>query len=330
MAVNEGVRVGNTAGLDVVALGEAMALFVPGERPGTWLQTVGGAESNVACHLAGLGLRSGWLSAVGDDELGRAITAEIAAAGVDVSGVLIDPVHPTGLYLKEIGPSGTRVRYYRSGSAASYLGPELLSTVDLDGTRLVHTSGITPALSDSCLALMRALFAVPRRTHRISFDVNWRPVLWAGRDRSVLAELANAADIVLVGADEADAVWGCAEPAAIRAVLPRPAMLVVKHGEHGATLIERDAVGVDQTWFHPALTVVEVVETVGAGDAFAAGFLGATLAGASAQQRLRAGHLRAAGVLSSTDDLGTALPPDVVATLLAADDDAWAAWRSTP
>jgi 2-dehydro-3-deoxygluconokinase len=320
----------NTAALDVLALGETMALFVPGEQPGTWRQTMGGAESNVACHLADLGLRSGWLSAVGDDELGRAVTAEIAAAGVDVSGVLIDPVHPTGLYLKEIGPTSTRVRYYRAGSAASFLGPELLSTVDLDGVRLVHTSGITPALSASCLALMRAVFAVPRRTHRISFDINWRPVLWAGRDRTVLTELANAADIVLVGADEADAVWGFAEPAAIREVLPGPATLVVKHGEHGATLIERDPAGVDQTWFHAALTVVDVVETVGAGDAFAAGFLAATLAGASAQQRLRAGHLRAAGVLSAADDLGTPLPPDVVATLLAADDGAWTAWRSGP
>jgi 2-dehydro-3-deoxygluconokinase len=313
-----------------LTLGETMALLVPGEQPLTWLQTIGGAESNVACHLAGLGLRSAWLGAVGDDELGRAVTAEIAAAGVDVSGVVIDPGRPTGLYLKEIGASGTRVRYYRSGSAASFLGPDLLSTVDLDGTRLVHTSGITPALSSSCLALMRELFAVRRRTHRISFDLNWRPALWAGQDVSVLAELANAADIVLLGADEADAVWGFAQPAQIREVLPGPDTLVVKHGEHGATLIERDpATGVDAApVFHPALTVLDVVETVGAGDAFAAGFLAATLAGAPPRQRLRAGHLRAAGVLSSADDLGTPLPPDVVATLLDADDNAWTTWRS--
>lgn len=322
---------GHTAGLDVLALGETMALFVPGERPGTWIQTIGGAESNVACHLADLGLRSGWLGAVGDDELGRAVTSEIAAAGVYIGGVVIDPHRPTGLYFKEIGESATRVRYYRSGSAASFLGPDLLSTVYLDGVRLVHTSGITPALSASCLALLRALFAVPRRTHRISFDVNWRPVLWAGQDTSVLAELANAADIVLVGADEADAVWGCGQPADIREVLPGPDTLVVKHGEHGATLIERDtATGKDRApLFQPALTV-DVVETVGAGDAFAAGFLAATLAEATPQQRLRSGHLRAAGVLSSTDDLGTPLPPDVVASLLDADDRTWDSWRWTP
>jgi len=161
--------------------------------------------------------------------------------------------------------------------------------------------------------------------------VNWRPVLWAGQETSVLAELANAADIVLVGADEADAVWGCAQPAEIRKVLPGPETLVVKHGEHGATLIERDTVtGKDRApLFQPALTV-DVVETVGAGDAFAAGFLAATLAEATPQQRLRSGHLQAAGVLSSTDDLGTPLPPDVVAELVDADDRTWAAWRWTP
>src|SRR2546422_7050742 len=148
-----------------------MALFIPdgsgpAERAHTWVRAVGGAESNVACHLAGLGVRVGWVSAVGDDALGRAVLDTVAAAGVDVSGVVADPDRPTGLYLKE---SGT-VRYYRSGSAAAHLGPDLLDRLDLDGVHCVHTSGITPALSDNCLALMRALFAAPRRTHPISFD----------------------------------------------------------------------------------------------------------------------------------------------------------------
>src|SRR2546430_8501835 len=102
-----------------------MVLFVPGEegpadRVRTWIRTVGGAESNVACHLAGLGVRAGWVSAVGDDALGRAVVSAVAAAGVDVSGVVVDPARPTGLYLKEIGPSDTPVPYYRSGSAASH------------------------------------------------------------------------------------------------------------------------------------------------------------------------------------------------------------------
>jgi 2-dehydro-3-deoxygluconokinase len=310
-----------------------MALFVPGEEgPAesvrTWIRTVGGAESNVACHLAGLGVRAGWVSAVGDDALGRAVVAAVAAAGVDVSGVAVDPIRPTGLYIKEIGPSGTPVRYYRSGSAASNIGPELLTTMDVNGVLLVHTSGITPALSPSCQAMMRALFALPRPTHRISFDLNWRPALWADRDPSVLRELADAADIVLVGADEAHAVWGSAEPARIRTILSGPSTLVIKQGERGATMIERDlATGRDRPEvFEPALRL-DVVEPIGAGDAFAAGFLASTLDGASPRRRLRAGHLQAASALRTREDVGTPLPAELVAELLEADERTWAAWR---
>jgi 2-dehydro-3-deoxygluconokinase len=310
-----------------------MALFVPGEdgpaeAVRTWIRTVGGAESNVACHLSGLGVRAGWVSAVGDDALGRAVVADVAAAGVDVSGVVIDATRPTGLYLKEIDPSDTPVRYYRSGSAASHLGPELLSTMDLNGVLLVHTSGITPALSASCLAMTRALFALPRQTHRLSFDLNWRPALWEGRDAAVLRELADAADIVLAGEDEALAVWGSGEPQRIRTILRGPETLVVKHGERGATMIERDpATGDDRpAVFEPALRL-DVVEPIGAGDAFAAGFLAATLAGVSPRRRLRAGHLRAAAALRTRDDIGIPLPPEIVAELLEADERTWAAWR---
>lgn len=315
--------------VQVLCLGESMALFVPGEdgpedQVRTWIRTVGGAESNVACHLAALGVPAGWVSAVGDDALGRSVVTAVRAAGVDVSGVEADPTRPTGLYLKE---SGT-VRYYRSGSAASALGPDLLSKVDLDGVHIVHTTGITPALSDSCRALMRALFALPRRTNRISFDVNWRPVLWSGLDRSLLRELADTADITLVGADEAEDVWGTGDPAAIRELLPGPQTLVVKQGECGATLIERDpSTGADNPpVFEPALRV-DVVEPIGAGDAFAAGFLAATLAGAAPGKRLRAGHLQAAAVLRTREDVGPPLPAELVAELLEADEQTWASWR---
>jgi 2-dehydro-3-deoxygluconokinase len=153
-------------------------------------------------------------------------------------------------------------------------------------------------------------------------------VLWHDRDPDVLRELANAADIVLVGADEAAQVWGVSDPAAIRALLPGPDTIVVKQDEHGATLLERDPVTgreLDPV-FEPALRV-DVVEPVGAGDAFAAGFLAATLAGEPPHRRLRAGHLQAAASLRTKEDVGPPLPSDVVAGLLDADERTWAAWR---
>ncbi|MFI5615331.1 sugar kinase [Amycolatopsis sp. NPDC051903] len=312
---------------EVLCIGESMALFVPAEpgppeRVRTWLRTIGGAESNVACHLPALGVPSAWVSAVGDDPFGRALVAEIAAAGVDVSGVEVDPQRPTGLYVKESGAQGSPVRYYRAGSAASALGPDLVDRLRLDGVRVLHLSGITPALSDSCLALVRALLTAPRGEALVSFDVNHRPVL--GQDVAVLAELAGLADLVLTGDDEAERVWGTGDPARLRELLPGPRTLVVKHGERGATLVERDAPPV----FEPALRV-DVVEPVGAGDAFAAGFLAATLRGADPATRLRRGHLQAAATLLTHDDVGAPLPEPVVTTLLRADAETWGAARLT-
>ncbi len=309
-------------GVDVLCLGEAMALFVPAEEGPAqdvraWTRTVGGAESNVACHLAGLGLRAAWVSAVGDDPFGRAVVGFVAGHGVDVSRVVVDPDRPTGVYFKTSGG----VRYYRRGSAAAALGPGLLAGLPLTGVAAVHTSGITPALSDSCLALMRALLTAPRR-FLLSFDVNWRPAVWAGRDPALLRELAALADLVLVGADEAHALWGTEEPAAIREILPEPPALVVKQAERGATLIEGDRPAV----FQPALRV-DVVEPVGAGDAFAAGYLAALLAGEPPVRRLRAGHLRAASALRTRDDVGPPLPDALAASLLDAGEHEWAAVR---
>lgn len=314
---------------EVLCVGESMALFVPAE-PGppdevrTWLRTVGGAESNVASHLPALGVSSAWVSAVGDDPFGRAIVREIAAAGVGIGGVVVDPSRPTGLYLKESGADGSPVRYYRSGSAASAMGPDLLARLDFSGVRVLHLSGITPALSGSCEALVRALLDLPRDELIVSFDVNHRPALWAGRDLSVLRELTGRADLVLTGDDEAERVWGAGDPVRLRELLPDPRTLVVKHGERGATLMEGSA----DPLFAPALRV-DVVEPVGAGDAFAAGFLAATLRGADPLTRLRRGHLQAAATLLTHDDVGAPLPEQVVTELLKADAEGWGTARLT-
>ncbi|GAA1269672.1 sugar kinase [Saccharothrix xinjiangensis] len=307
----------------VVCLGETMAVLVPAEpgpprAVGTWLRAIGGAESNVAVHLARLGVRSRWVGAVGDDAFGGAVLDAVGGAGVDVTAVRVDPDRPTGLYVKEADAGGSRVRYYRRGSAASAMGPEVLDGLDLGDVALVHVTGITAALSDSCLALLRAVLARPRAA-RVSFDLNWRPALWRDRDPSVLRELANAADVVLVGSDEAQAVWGTGDPDELRALLPDPATLVVKHGERGATAVEGGA-----STFQEGLRV-EVVEPVGAGDAFAAGYLAAHLAGEEPARRLRAGHLQAAAALLTREDVGEPLPASVTAPLLGADARTWAA-----
>ncbi|MCQ4040497.1 sugar kinase [Streptantibioticus rubrisoli] len=324
-----------------VCLGESMAVLLP-DGPGpletisTFSASAGGAESNVACALAALGVPSAWISRVGDDGFGRRLVAEVAAHGVDTSAVAVDPRRPTGVYLKEIGGSEhpndlgagrSRLHYYRAGSAASALSPELLADPAaarlLTAARMLHLTGITPALSDSCLALVRALLDPGRRRGRlVSFDLNWRPVLWHGRDPRVLLGLLNAADVLLLGADEAEAALGTADPEVLRAMFPSPATVVVKDSGHTVTALGQGGPAVTE----PALTV-EVVEPTGAGDAFAAGYLAGTARGLDQRRRLRLGHLTAACTLTVHGDQGRIPPDDVVAALLALPAEEWAATR---
>ncbi len=296
---------------DVVCLGETMAVLSPPDtRPladqPTLRLSVGGAESNVACGLATLGHRVAWLSRVGDDPFGQRIRAELAARGVDVGAVGVDPVHPTGVYFKDPAPEATRVLYYRSGSAAAHMGPELARAPELQGPRIVHVSGITAALSGSCARLLEEI-VVHRtpwddggRRPIVSFDVNHRPALWSRRGAdaaSASRDLARAADLVLVGRDEAEALWGTAHPDDIASLLAPAPLVVVKDAEHGAT-----SYAAGDVTFVPA-PEIEVVEPVGAGDAFAAGYLSGVLEDLDEASRLRLGHLSAATALRSRDDI---------------------------
>ncbi|GAB3441436.1 sugar kinase [Streptomonospora sediminis] len=312
----------------VVCVGETMALLVPPDsRPldaaPQLLVTAAGAESNVACTLAGLGHPAAWVSAVGADPFGRVVTRTVAEHGVDVSGVRTDPDRPTGLFAKDPAPAGSTVHYYRTGSAASALGPETADTPLVRAAALVHLSGITPALSPACDALAQRLLA-DRRT-AVSFDVNHRARLWqAGRAPARLLELARQADVVLVGRDEAEGLWGTATAPEVRALLPDVPFLVVKDAEHGATEF------CSGRQVHVPSPRVAVVEPVGAGDAFAAGYLAGRLRGLDPVGRLRLGHLCAARVLRMVGDL--AAPPRAGQwdRALAAPDERWVEQASAP
>jgi 2-dehydro-3-deoxygluconokinase len=284
----------------VLTVGETMALLTPElpeplETASTLRLDIGGAESNVACHLARAGVPASWASAVGDDALGRRILATLAARGVDTSLVLVDPDAPTGVYFKD---PGAGVLYHRRGSAASRLGPGFAATLPLDGVPLVHVSGITAALSDSCRALLDEIIRI-RRSHGmpVSFDVNYRPALWPTAVAGpALLDLARRCHIVFVGRDEAETLWATPTAEEVRALLGRGPRLVVKDADVGAHCFHADG-----THFAPA-QVVEVVEAVGAGDAFAAGFLAADLAGEPPAAALEQGHRFAAAVLATTTD----------------------------
>lgn len=333
----DGPGVPGPNGHAAACLGETMVALVPAapeplETAAALRIDVAGAESNVAMYLADHGVRARWISRLGDDALGRRVARVVGAAGVDLSGVTFDPARATGVLFKDprpgaaAGPRATRVTYYRRGSAASAMGPGLLDDQALRTASLWHLSGITPALSPSCRALTRAALDATRTADAprpaISFDVNYRPSLWDGDEMAgdVLRGLANAADIVFVGLDEAVTLWGTAvrEPADVRALIPSPLIVVVKNAALGATAFHGDAMT------HVPALRVDVVEPVGAGDAFAAGFLAELLNSGDAVRCLRSGHLTAASALTVTGDHGPL--PDFPARerLLSAGETAWA------
>ncbi|MFF1648999.1 sugar kinase [Streptomyces sp. NPDC058240] len=320
---------------EVVCLGESMVTFLP-SQPGrladvpSFGRGIGGAESNVACALAAAGHRAAWVSRVGADGFGDHLVEAITGYGVDTSGVRRDPSRPTGIYFRTATDRAAdvhEVAYYRAGSAASAMSPRNIPYETLPAARVLHLSGITAALSADCLALLHDLTAPRPGRPPISFDVNHRPGLWRDADASpeVLLDLARRSDLVFVGEDEAEEAWGVTGAEAIRTALPEPSVLVVKRGSDGATVFS----GAGDVTTVPALRV-DVVAPVGAGDAFAAGFLSATLRDLPVRDRVRHGHLMAAAVLTVPGDL-TAPPARAHADALAAlDDEAWGRLRLGP
>ncbi|WP_309234825.1 sugar kinase [Nocardia sp. XZ_19_385] len=320
-----------------MTIGEGLAVLVarpgPLEESETFERTAGGAEANVATVLTQLGVDATWISRVGDDGFGRYLTGHLAARGVDISAVVTDPGRPTAVYVKErgsgsgkatdLGERDSRMLYYRTGSAASALSTADLAAAAelLERCQLVHFTGITTALSESATGLTEALIALPRRGRLVSFDLNFRPALWAGRSEQaaeVLARHVRGCDVVFLGADEAGAVFGTEDADRLRALFPEPEHLVVKNNEHSVTGFS----GAHRVEM-PALAL-EVTERIGAGDAFAGGYLAALLHERPLDQRLRFGHLCAAAALTGTGDVAELPAPERLAALASSTESEWA------
>jgi 2-dehydro-3-deoxygluconokinase len=275
------VRGGNEG--HVLTIGETMALM-SADKPGplahasTLSLGIGGAESNVAIGLARLGVPVHWLGRVGDDPLGHLVTREIRAEGVEVHAV-VDGGAPTGLMIKERRTTTSQsVSYYRAGSAGSRLAPSDLSDDLLVGAALLHLTGITPALSASArAAVLDAVVRARAAGVLVSFDLNYRSALWSKPEAAEFYRaLLPSIDLVFAGDDEARlAVGDDAEPGDLaRALVDAGAgAAVVKLGAEGAI-----AFAEGRLVAMPAVRIIPV-DTVGAGDAFVAGYLAEYLAG---------------------------------------------------
>ena len=275
---------------EVITVGETMALLSALDEPvgsgASYSLSFGGAESNVAIGLARLGHTVTWVSALGVDQFGDMIEREISGEGVHVVAVR-DLHRSTGLMVKTLSVGEDRlVRYYRSESAASALRAEQLPEHLISGARILHLTGITPALSTATREMtLEAAKMAGQAGVTVSLDINYRPALWREALASaVLRELISHCDIVFGSPKELRLIFdhdATHEQLARRVSEFGPRCIVVKDGARGASML------VEGEWIQQPAFVVDVVDTVGAGDGFVAGFLSELLAGSTPQAQLQ-------------------------------------------
>jgi 2-dehydro-3-deoxygluconokinase len=273
-----------------------MALLDPLEDGATYRLRIGGAESNVAVALTRLGIRVTWISRLGADPFGDLVRETLSAEGVDVRATR-DPGRPTGVYFKSREGGATRMHYYRTGSAATQLEPSDVPGDALDGVELVHLTGITTALGRAPRELVHDVARRARsRGITVLLDPNYRPALWSSPSeaRAALPE----ADWVLCGADEGNLLFGTGSPEELATAVGANA--VIRVGDRGA-LVSTDEGLVEVR--PPRLEVV--VDEVGAGDGFAAGFAYGLLRGWEPARCAHAGNVVAAGALRGGGDWET-------------------------
>ncbi|USG67372.1 sugar kinase [Brevibacillus ruminantium] len=294
--------------MDVVTFGETMVLFNPLSAgplrfADRFEKTIGGAESNVAIGLARLGHQVSWVSRLGSDEFGLYIRNFIRGEGVDTSQVVFDDRHPTAVFFKERRAAGEpKVYYYRKGSAASYLEPGDVDEELIAKAKFLHLTGITPALSLSCReAVYHAIEKARKHRVTIVFDPNIRLKLWKREEaREVLMDLAGRSDIVLPGWEEGEILTGESETErmAERFLQNGARAVVIKLGERGAYLATPN-----ELEYVAGFPVAHVIDPIGAGDGFAAGFLSGLLRGWPYRDAVRLGNRVGACALTVAGDV---------------------------
>lgn len=314
-----------TGGL--VTLGETLGLLVaedvgPLALARSMRLSMGGAESNVAIGVARLGLPATWIGRLGRDPIGDLVERHLLAERV--RAIVHRDDAPTALMLRErrTGTAST-VTYYRHGSAGSHLGPADLPAGVIEDAGVLHLTGITPALGPGpAEAVREAMRRAKAAGVPVSVDLNFRSRLWdAATAAPVFRELAAGADMLFAGDDEAciavDAKDGDEfTPQQLVDALAAfgPTEVVVKRGKHGATA------RIDGTLIDVPAVPVTAVDSVGAGDAFVAGYLACRLTGRDPQERLQTAAVTGALAVTVPGDWEASPRPHELNLLSAAQD----------
>lgn len=263
---------------DVITMGEAMIVFNPDATgPMKFIngfkKHIGGAELNLVIGCSRLGLTAGYISRLGNDEFGKTILTFARGEGIDVSEVGFVDGYPTSLNFKEMMEDGSvKTFYYRDKSPTLTMKPEHLNEDYIKNARILHLTGIFPAIGGDNLKVMKESIRLAKKHGvKISFDPNIRLKMWSKAEaRKVLLDILPHVDILLAGDEEMDIIIGESEPEAILEKTKEFDIptVIIKRGERGSVGYHRgEIVQADP------VKASKVVDTVGAGDGFNAGFL---------------------------------------------------------
>lgn len=295
-------------GKGLLLIGEPMGLFIaqqtgPLECTASYAFSIAGAEFNVAVGMRRLEHKVGYFTKLGDDPFGKRVIQTMDANGITTDLITVTSERTTGFMLKSKVESGDpEIFYYRKNSAASTLSPEDIHNLNMTDYDAVHITGITPAISESAREATLALIQKAREHQMtISFDPNLRPQLWASREDMIqfTNHLAAASDIFMPGISEAEILCGQTEPDAIADfyLASGTKTVVLKLGAKGSYYANDTDRG-----FVKGYPVSQVVDTVGAGDGFAAGVLSALRENLSFKEALMRGNAVGAIQVTSIGD----------------------------
>jgi 2-dehydro-3-deoxygluconokinase len=307
----------------IVTVGEAMALLEPPDA-GPWTTgtafklRVCGAESNFAIAFSRLGGRARWISRIGNDPFGELIVKALRDEGVDVSYVALSKSAPTGIMVKCREPGRASRYYYRSGSAASQLGPGDLPPEALEDAVGVHLTGITTSLGEPARDMVhRMAHEAHAKGLLVTFDPNYREELWPHGPGQALAghrDLLPCVSWYLGSAAEAQLLFDVGDPASAFSALEDSGVgaAVLRVGARGAMIRDEDG----QLLEIPPEYLETVRDEIGAGDGFAAGFTWALLEDWPLSDCVRAANAVAASALRGTGDWETYLRLDELLSVL--------------
>lgn len=282
---------------DVLLAGEAMGMFIAEdygdfEDIEHFSKGIAGAEINVAIGLSRLGFDVSYVSKLGQEPFGYFIKNHLEKENIDTSHVIMDPIYRTGLQIKsKVKNDDPKVAYYRKGSAFSTLSKKDVEHIDFSKIKLFHMTGIPLALTPETREMVFYL-AEKAREHEclVTFDPNLRPSLWEDEETmiEVLNKAAGYASIVMPGIEEGVILTGqtTAEEMADFYLEKGVEAVVIKDGSKGAYLKETEK----SMQLVEGFKVEEVVDTVGAGDGFAAGVISALLDGQSIDEAVKRGN----------------------------------------